>query len=44
MEGALIVLIIFLLVTSGKREDKPDEHYEVKIYDKKKKEERDKGK
>ena len=37
MEGALIVLIIFLLVTSGKRESKPDEHYEVKIYDKKKK-------
>ena len=37
MEGALLILLIFLLVTSGKREDKPDEHYEVKIYDKKKK-------
>jgi hypothetical protein len=37
MEGALLILIVFLLITSGKREEKPDEHYEVKIYDKKKK-------
>ena len=37
MEGALLILLIFLLVTSGKREKQPDEHYEVKIYDKKKK-------
>lgn len=37
MEGALLVFLIFLLVTSGKKERIPDEHYEVKIYDKKKK-------
>lgn len=37
MEGALLILFLFLLITSGKRERTPDEHYEVKIYDKKKK-------
>ncbi len=37
MEGALLILFLFLIITSGKRQEKPDEHYEVKIYDKKKK-------
>ncbi len=39
MEGALLILLIFLLITSPKREKKPDEHYEVKVWDKKKKDE-----
>ncbi|MEO1432346.1 MAG: hypothetical protein AAFS12_12465 [Cyanobacteria bacterium J06632_19] len=37
MEGALLIALLFLLITSGKKERIPDEHYEVKIYDKKKK-------
>lgn len=40
MEGALLILFLFLLITSTGKEKEPDEHYEVKIYDKKKKTEK----
>lgn len=37
MEGALLILLIFLLITFPRQERSPSEHYEVKVYDKKKK-------
>ena len=37
MEGILLIVLIFVLINSPRKERRPDEHYEVKIYDKKKK-------
>ncbi|MGB6302049.1 MAG: hypothetical protein WBF90_38570 [Rivularia sp. (in: cyanobacteria)] len=41
MEGALLIILVFILIASPKRDKEPDEHYEVKIYDKKKKKDKE---